>query len=140
MKADAAVRPKTKKTLATDQSRYVNVTGLYRHLALFFDVVRGFIRPDCPRNPQRSSQSAGTRAGTRQRFPALVHREREVRVDEDVAVTIIRSSSFHSDHLMPAVHPADWIGMNGESDVLMNARISPPDAVRVGIGRFIGRH
>src|SRR5579864_1115465 len=130
---------KIMETLVPDQSRCADVTGLYRYPPLFVDVVRGFIRPDCPRNPQWPSQPAGPRTRTRQRFPALIHAEREVRVDEDVAVTIVRSRSFHADHLMPAVHPADWIGMNGESDVLMNACIPPPNTLRVRICRFIRR-
>src|SRR5437016_1765805 len=44
----------------------------------------------------------------------------------------------HAYGLMPTVHSRNRIGMNGESQVLMNSDVVPPDAQSVGIARFVG--
>src|SRR5437660_8661406 len=43
----------------------------------------------------------------------------------------------HAHGLMPTVHSRNRIGMNGESQVLMNSDVVPPDAQSVGITRFV---
>src|SRR5437016_4752307 len=43
----------------------------------------------------------------------------------------------HAYGLMPTVHSRNRIGMNGESQVLMNSDVVPPDTQSVGITRFV---
>src|SRR5436190_10683235 len=42
-------------------------------------------------------------------------------------------SFLYDDLLVPAMHAADWIGMNGKGDVLMNAAVGPENARCIGI-------
>src|SRR5260370_40310059 len=41
---------------------------------------------------------------------------------------------------MPAVHSRNWIGLHGKSQILMHAAVGPPDALRVGVARFVRLH
>ena len=102
-------------------------------------VIRGFFRSDYARNPERTAQVVRARGRTRQSFPSLIDGERQISVYEDVAVAIFASSLFYANHLMPAVHAADRIGMHRKSDVLMNAGVAPPHAFGLGIRAVVGR-
>src|SRR5437588_10034243 len=55
----------------------------------------------------------------------------------NITVIICRFRFAHAHGLMPAVHSRNWIGMNGEGQVLMNSDVVPPDAQSVGIARFV---
>lgn len=95
-------------------------------------------RPQRSIEPERSSEfpRARPRAGVSQPLAVDIHRS--ARVDEHVAVTVLRMGRRHNDLLMPAVHARNGIGMNGENKVLVDSRIAPPDAARVGIGALEG--
>src|SRR4030095_2741523 len=72
------------------------------------------------------------------RKPFFIDRKGFFRVDEDVAVSILRMRFFDRYLLMPAVHSADWIRMHRKGDVLMYTAIRPKNARRVGIVAFVG--
>src|SRR5437762_13609372 len=55
----------------------------------------------------------------------------------NIAVIICWLCWAHAHGLMPTVHSRNRIGMNGESQVLMNSDVVPPDAQSVGIARFV---
>src|SRR5690606_3720106 len=49
------------------------------------------------------------------------------------AIGVIRPGLLDRDLLVPAVHPADRVGLHGEGHVLVHADFAPPDAAAVGI-------
>src|ERR1700722_1027196 len=73
------------------------------------DIKSGFRGPHHARNPQRPPQSSRTRSRPRKRLPLPINGKGTIRIDEDVAVAIIRACFFHAHHLVPAVHAADGI-------------------------------
>ena len=91
----------------------------------FVDIEHFFRGSQRSRKPQRPSESVWPGRRSRQRQPLLVDLERSVRVDNDIAVFIFRMSFLDDDLLMPAVHPGNRIGVNRESDVLVDAAVRP---------------
>jgi len=51
----------------------------------------------------------------------------------DVTVPIVGPSLFQRHALVPAMHAADRIRLNRESQVLVYANLVPPDAAAVGV-------
>ena len=59
-------------------------------------------------------------------------------IDENVPVAILLPSGFNRDFLVPAVHAADRVWLNGEGEVLIDSCFIPPDATRIGVITGIG--
>src|SRR6266516_1673425 len=55
----------------------------------------------------------------------------------NVAVLVCGFGFADAHGLMPAMHSGNRIGMNRESQVLMNTNVIPPNAQGVGVARFV---
>src|SRR4051812_27567879 len=88
--------------------------------------------------PERPAQPIGAGRGTSHREPFLVNLVRLRCIYVDVAIAIRRPGFFECDALMPAVHAADGIRLDGKGEVLVNADLAPPDTRTVGVGRLKG--
>src|ERR1700687_2776303 len=104
------------------------------------DKERRSLRAHYPRHPQWTAKAPRPRRGTSQRLPPLIHRKRKIGIDEDVAVAVVSAGPLHAHHLVPAVHAADRIRMDRECNVLVHARIAPPNSFCIGIGGVVGFH
>src|SRR5688572_439775 len=54
-------------------------------------------------------------------------------IDQHVAILIAVLRFLYTHLLMPAVHAADRVRVNGEGEVLMHATLFPPDALRIRV-------
>src|SRR5210317_832601 len=72
------------------------------------------------------------------RVPLFVIFKRFVRVYLNITVLFALLRKRYLDFLQPTVRTADRVGLYGVSDVLMDASISPKQAVGVGIFRLEG--
>ena len=87
------------------------------------------------RSPETIRRYLTCGAGHRQPFP--VHFVRTPGIDKNVTVPVVRSCALQTHFLMPAVHTADRIRLNGEGQILMNTSIFPPDAFGIGVSARI---
>src|SRR5580704_1887996 len=94
--------------------------------------------PIYPNHPQRSAEVAGAGSSASHLQPATIFFVGLISVHEDVTVAIPRACFAHRDSLVPAMLSADRVGLNGEGQILMYARIFPVDARRIGIVAFEG--
>src|SRR5689334_19632766 len=85
-------------------------------------LVRGTQRPS---EPERASKSVRAGCRPRQSKPLFIDREGLIRIDKNVAVFVLGMRHFDRDPLMPAMHTADWVGMDRKGDVLVNAAVCP---------------
>ncbi len=76
------------------------------------------------------------RAGLLQ--PLLEDPVRPGRVDADLGVLVLRCRLADPHGLVPAVHSRNRIGMHGKGQVLVHARVRPPDPLGIGIGGGVG--
>src|SRR5437899_5435780 len=95
--------------------------------------VRGGIRRERPGEPERAAEVAWPRCRAREREPLAVNLEGLIGVHDDVAVAIVGSRLGDRDLLVPAVLAAQGIGLDRERQVLVDARLRPPDPRRVGV-------
>src|SRR5262249_7417092 len=86
-----------------------------------------------PRQPQGTPQVARAGRRAREGQPFAIDLERAVRIHDHVAVTIVGTWSRHGHLLVPAVLAADRVGLDGKREVLVDARVFPPDAPGSGI-------
>src|ERR1700722_12189595 len=105
---------------------------------LFLDVEGGFFGAHYTRNPQWPTQTSRSRSGAGEGFPSLIDGEGEIGVDKNVAVAIFSLRLFNADHLMPTVHTAHGVGVDGKRNVLVHAGVAPPDSVGVRVGALVG--
>src|SRR4030095_10725394 len=91
------------------------------------DLIRVLDGPERAVEPVRSARAVGPGRGAGARHPFLVLPMRFVRVDADVAVVAVRSRLLDFHALVPAVHAADRIGLNGERWILSDSHFSPHD-------------
>ena len=68
--------------------------------------------------------------------PAPVHIGGLRGIDGDVAAGVAGLGTGHPHRLMPAVLAGDRIGVDRKGEVLVNAHVSPPDALCVRVARF----
>src|SRR6185295_19059428 len=86
-----------------------------------------------PRQPQRAPKVNRARRRAREAQPLAIDLERAVRVHEHAAVAIVGTGPRHGYLLVPAVLAAHRVGLDREREVLVNAPVLPPDALRIGI-------
>ena len=53
-------------------------------------------------------------------------------VNEDVAIAVVPTGFLDLDHLVPALHARDRVGVDREGEVLVDTRVGPPDPLGVG--------
>ena len=95
-------------------------------------------RLERPRVPQRAPETVGPGRGAGLGEPVEIGLAALGGVDDDIAVLVTRLSRAHVHSLVPALHPRDRVGLDGESEVLMHAGVVPPDPLGVGIrGRVV---
>ena len=102
---------------------------------VLFRFIRGHVRLHCAQKPQWTPHISRPRPRPRLLQPLVINLHRLVGVDKDVRVTIARLGLSYGNFLMPAMHAADGIGLHGERQILMDARIRPPHASGIRIGR-----
>src|SRR5260370_8229572 len=91
--------------------------------------------PVRPEHPQRAPQPIRTIClRARHRQPMLVNLVRFIGIDVHITIAVLQVSCFYRHFLVPAMHAADRIGMDGEGQVLMPAALPPENARCVGIG------
>src|SRR5438093_1004430 len=95
--------------------------------------VGGGIRLERPGQPERATEVARSRRGPREPEPLAVDLEGPVGVDDDVPVAIVRARLRDRHLLVPTVLAAHGIGLHREGQVLVDARVLPPDPRGVGI-------
>src|SRR5262245_27069391 len=95
--------------------------------------VGGRVRLERPRQPQGTPQVARAGRRAREGQPFAIDLERAVRVHEHVAVAIVGVWLRHGHLLVPAVLAADRVGLDREREVLVAARLFPPDTRGIGI-------
>src|SRR6202453_3235584 len=102
--------------------------------SLFVGEIEGFrSRPVDPNHPQGTTQLAGDGNRATHLQPAEIFFVGLIGVDENVPITILCAGFAHRNFLMPAVLSADWIGLNGEGQVLGRPCIFPMDTRRIRI-------
>src|SRR5690242_749793 len=90
-----------------------------RHRLLRVEVKRRFFRPHDAGHPKRTPQATRARSWTRERLPPLIDSVRQVRVHKYVAIAIVASRPLDLHQLMPAVHPANGVRVDGKRNVLV---------------------
>jgi len=85
--------------------------------------------PITPRQPKRAAQVFGAGCRTGHFEPTFINLMGLVRIDKDIAVTVLWSYSFDPHLLMPAVLPTDEIRLDRKNKVLMDTAIFPPDSL-----------
>src|SRR5258708_34539471 len=91
-------------------------------------------RPEWTVEPKRASKTAGARRRARALHPFFIRPVRQLRVNLDVSVAIVSPGPLQMHALMPAVHSAHRIGLDGKREVLVNANLAPPDPLAIRIG------
>ena len=51
----------------------------------------------------------------------------------NVAIAVALAALLDLDLLVPTVHATDWVGLHWKGEVLVDATIGPPHALRIGI-------
>src|SRR5262249_25772253 len=78
--------------------------------------------------PEGPAEAVGPGSRSGQGEAAAVDLVRFLGIHEDIAVAIARQGRGERYLLVPAVHTADGIGLDGEGEVLGYASLPPPDA------------
>src|SRR5580692_3033694 len=93
---------------------------------LFVWEIKGFRSGSIDSNhPQGTAQLAGAGRGASHFQPAPIFFVGLIGIHKNIPVTILSASLRHRDFLMPTMLTANWIGLHGEGQVLMHARILP---------------
>src|SRR5437764_15239955 len=100
------------------------------------EVARGFQGAQQPVGPSRAVGRMLVRRA-RELEPGAVDLARLLCVNVYVAVPVACFGLADANGLVPAVHPRNGVGVNRESQVLVDANVGPPDARGVGVGRLV---
>src|SRR5690606_12458516 len=108
------------------------------HFICIFEIEQFLNGAQWTTKPERAAKTVRPRSRSRHFEPFFVDPMRAFGIHENIAVLVTRLRLFDPHSLVPAVHAADRVRMNGVGDVLVNAAVRPKDAAAVLVFAFEG--